>query len=295
MRPSDVRVSLNCLLTNLFGKHERGYPSAYVSSGPRYITYSMEAVVSCITGLHRYRCHRHHAGAQEGAALESLRRRGTQHLPACAKDEQQPGAYRPTKETTPNVYGADLALLNEIFDPHLDAACLRAHFEALRHGSDQSAVEFIQELGRVAKLCEFGVASDILAYDEIVSGIASPHLQRTFFKMGKDLTQQKALLQLLGLNVDAVSSRPIQDGGSARRAMQDARPNGSHPPQASVQDGAGRNSFFVHLLDLRCCGHLLSSFPAGSYGCLLPLETDAALGQLHCLPCQESDVFVVRT
>ncbi|KAL1482639.1 hypothetical protein MTO96_033666 [Rhipicephalus appendiculatus] len=110
-----------------------------------------------------------------------------------AEDEQQPGADRPTREETPNVYEAALALLNQLCDSQSDTACLRAHFKAMRQGPDESAVQFIQEVRRVAKLCEFGAASDILAFDQIVSGIASPHLQRIFFKMGKDFSVQKAL------------------------------------------------------------------------------------------------------
>ncbi|KAL1414856.1 hypothetical protein MTO96_007118 [Rhipicephalus appendiculatus] len=97
-----------------------------------------------------------------------------------AEDELQPGADRPTQEETTNVYEAALALLNKLFDPQPDAACLRAQFKALRQRPDESAVQFIQEVRREAKLGEFGAASDILAFDQIVSGIASPHLQRIF-------------------------------------------------------------------------------------------------------------------
>ncbi|KAL1446375.1 hypothetical protein MTO96_044607, partial [Rhipicephalus appendiculatus] len=73
--------------------------------------------------------------------------------------------------------------------------------------------------------------------------------------MGKDFSAQKALdvareeervdralLQLSGVQVDAVSSRPIQNGVSARRILHNARPNGGRPPQASPQDGAGGTS-----------------------------------------------------
>ncbi|KAH8029272.1 hypothetical protein HPB51_024697 [Rhipicephalus microplus] len=171
-----------------------------------------------------------------------------------AKDEPQSGADRPTQETTPDVFDAAHALLNELFDPHPDAACLRDHFKALRQGPDQSAVELIQEVRRVAKLCEFGAAGDIFAFDQMVSGIVSPQLL-TFFKMGKGFTLQKALdvarekecvdskmLQLSGVQVNAVASRLAEDGGSAHQAIQDSRPKGGRPPQALLQDGAGGTS-----------------------------------------------------
>ncbi|KAH8031320.1 hypothetical protein HPB51_016212 [Rhipicephalus microplus] len=219
------------------------------------------------------------------------------------KDEQQSGADRPTQETTfTNVYDAVLALLNEIFDPQSDVACLHVHFEALRQGPDltQGFVEFIQEVRRVAKLCELGWAGDIIAIDQIVSGIASPHLQRNIFKMGKDFT---------------LGARRSERGGACRlhsylerKSMQCCRVrwrlnSPSHSRcQAKWQPSSPsfvarwrwQDFFFVHLLALPCCGHLLSSFPAGSRRCLLSLRLDAASGQLRRLPCQELDVFAMR-
>ncbi|KAH8024415.1 hypothetical protein HPB51_022920 [Rhipicephalus microplus] len=54
--------------------------------------------------------------------------------------EDVPGADQPTQEMTLGVFDAGLALLNGIFAPPLDAACLRAYFKALRQSLDQSAV-----------------------------------------------------------------------------------------------------------------------------------------------------------
>ncbi|KAH8036803.1 hypothetical protein HPB51_005808 [Rhipicephalus microplus] len=133
-----------------------------------------------------------------------------------AEDEQQPGADRQTKKKTLSVYDAARAPNNELFDPQPDAACLRAHYKALCQGLDQLVVEGIEKVRRVAELCEFGMAGDVLAFDQIVSGITSPHLQRTFFRMGKDFLQkalgvasegervEHALQQLSGAQVDAV-------------------------------------------------------------------------------------------
>ncbi|KAH8033456.1 hypothetical protein HPB51_012909 [Rhipicephalus microplus] len=159
----------------------------------RCTAYSMEAVASCVTGLHRRRCQESHAGAQKALLLNALGSEGDNTYLRAAEDEQQPGSDRPTKETVLSVYDAALALLNELFDPQPDAACLRTHFKALHQGPNQSVVKFIQEVRRVQKLCEFGTVGDILAFDQLVSGIASPYLQRIFFKMGKDFSLQMAL------------------------------------------------------------------------------------------------------
>ncbi|KAL1486627.1 hypothetical protein MTO96_031315 [Rhipicephalus appendiculatus] len=155
----------------------------------------------------------------------------------------------------PNVYDTALALLSQLFDSQPDAACLRAHFKTLRQGPDESAVQFIQEVRRLAKLCEFGAASDILAFDQIVSGIGSPHLKRTFFKMGKDFTVQKALdvareeervdRALLQLSGSISRRRVVASDSRWRRSSpnsSNAGPNGGRPPQASPQDGAGGTS-----------------------------------------------------
>lgn len=92
----------------------------------------------------------------------------------------------------------------------------------LRQRPDETAVEFIQ-VQRQVKLCEFGAAGELLAFDQIVTGISSPHLQRAFFKMGKDFTVQKALSvareeervdraleQFSAAHVDSVSSRRVK-------------------------------------------------------------------------------------
>ncbi|KAH6945017.1 hypothetical protein HPB50_006743 [Hyalomma asiaticum] len=105
-------------------------------------------------------------------------------------EEQQPGADRGTPE---DAYNATLDALKRIFNPHQDPACVRAQFKYLCQRPDETAVEFIQEVQRQVKLCEFGAAGELLAFDQIVTGISSMQLQRTFFKMGKDFTVQKAL------------------------------------------------------------------------------------------------------
>ncbi|KAH8034384.1 hypothetical protein HPB51_023514 [Rhipicephalus microplus] len=113
--------------------------------------------------------------------LNALAVKGLNTYMRAAEDE--PGADQPTQATTcTNLYDAALARLNEIFDPQADLACLRAHFRALRQGPDQLVVEFIQEVRRTAKLCEFGVAGDILAFDQIV---AAP--QKNCFEDGQKL------------------------------------------------------------------------------------------------------------
>ncbi|KAH6933758.1 hypothetical protein HPB50_018069 [Hyalomma asiaticum] len=136
-------------------------------------------------------------------------------------EEQLPGADRETPE---DAYSATLDLLERVFNPGQHPACVRTQFKFLRQRPDETAVEFIQEVQRQVKLCEFGAAGEFLVFDQIVTGISSPHLQRVFFKMGKDFTVQKALSvareeervdraleQLSGAHVDSVSSRRVHD------------------------------------------------------------------------------------
>ncbi|KAH8040144.1 hypothetical protein HPB51_009522 [Rhipicephalus microplus] len=78
----------------------------------------------------------------------------------------------------------------------------------------------------------------------------------------------------------------------------DVRASPTFPSCVSPGFGARwhrRDFSCVHLLALRCCGHLLSSFAAGSRWWLSPLRVDAALGQLRRMSCQEPNVFTVRT
>lgn len=65
-------------------------------------------------------------------------------------------------------------MLERIFNPHQDLACVRTQFKYVRQRPDETAVEFIQEVQRQVKLCEFGAAADLLAFDQILTGISSP-------------------------------------------------------------------------------------------------------------------------
>ncbi|KAL1454690.1 hypothetical protein MTO96_043715 [Rhipicephalus appendiculatus] len=177
------------------------------------------------------------------------------------EDEPQPASGGETQDAVQDAYLATLKKLDAIYDEQLDPTGLRAAFKALRQGPDESAVQFILEVRRLARLCNFGATSDILAFDQIVAGIASPHLKRKFFKMGQEFTIQKALnvakeeervdralQQVSALTIDAVSSRPTRHGGAKRRPRQEVgqhddrlapTPRSVAPSPDASQAGAG--------------------------------------------------------
>lgn len=93
----------------------------------------------------------------------------------CAIDEEQkPGANR---ETLEDAYRTTLNALERMFNPHQDLACVCTQFKYLRQRPDETTVEFTLEVQWQVKLCEFGVASEPLAFDQIVTGISSPQLK----------------------------------------------------------------------------------------------------------------------
>ncbi|KAL1484311.1 hypothetical protein MTO96_032641 [Rhipicephalus appendiculatus] len=91
------------------------------------------------------------------------------------EDEPQPGVDRSTPEDAQDACKAGLVQLDAIFDPQPDPACLLAKFKALRQGPDESAIQFIQEIRRLARLCDFYAASDVLAFDQIASSSSRRH------------------------------------------------------------------------------------------------------------------------
>ncbi|KAL1414300.1 hypothetical protein MTO96_030535 [Rhipicephalus appendiculatus] len=102
----------------------------------------------------------------------------------------------------------------------------------------------------------------------------------------------RASQQVAGLAIDAVSSRAIQDGGSARRPRQEPgtwQPSSSGFPSRWRRLLSGCECVFRH----RLCFHLLSGVAIGSRGCVLSLRFVAALGRLRRLPCQELYLFAV--
>ncbi|KAL1476852.1 hypothetical protein MTO96_036187 [Rhipicephalus appendiculatus] len=171
------------------------------------------------------------------------------------EDEPQLTTAWATPEDAQDAHKSTLEQLDAIFDTKIDPACLRATFKKLRQGPDESSVQFIQEVRRLARLCVFGAATDVLAFDQVVAGIASPQLQREFFKMGRNFTIQKALdlareeervdrtlLHFSSLQVDAISSRPVQDGAGVASTASASSPTGcadtSSPALPSARAGA---------------------------------------------------------
>ncbi|KAL1468841.1 hypothetical protein MTO96_041228 [Rhipicephalus appendiculatus] len=177
------------------------------------------------------------------------------------EDEPQPASGGETQDAVQNAYLATLKRLDAIYGEQVDPTCLRAAFKASRQGPDESAVQFILEVRRLARLCNFGATSDILAFDQIVAGIAFPHLKKKLFKMGQEFTIQKALdvakeeervdralQQVSALTIDAVFSRPTRHGGAERRPWQEVGQRGDRlpptsrrvaPSPAASQAGAG--------------------------------------------------------
>ncbi|KAH6919467.1 hypothetical protein HPB50_029544 [Hyalomma asiaticum] len=109
--------------------------------------------------------------------LNALGVEGLNRFLRALDEEQQPGADR---ETPDDAYNATLDVLERVFNPRQHPACVRTQF-FLRQWPDETAVEFIQEVQRQVKLCEFGAAVEFAAFDQIVTGISSPHLQGAFF------------------------------------------------------------------------------------------------------------------
>ncbi|KAL1468103.1 hypothetical protein MTO96_041699 [Rhipicephalus appendiculatus] len=240
--------------------------------------------------------------------LNALGIEGLNRYLRVVEDEPQPASGGGTQDAVQDAYLATLKRLDAIYDEQLDPTCLRAAFKALRQGPVESAVQFILEVRRLTRLWRhfrhFGATSDILAFDQIVAGIASPHLKRKFFKMGQEFTIQKAmdvakeeervdraLQQVSALTIDAVSSRPTRHGGAKHRPRQEVGQHGDRlpptlrsiaPSQAASQAGAGRSPYASTPLATGRDG-LLSGGALGSSGRVLPLRFVSSLGEFSGL------------
>ncbi|KAH8009310.1 hypothetical protein HPB51_014446 [Rhipicephalus microplus] len=102
--------------------------------------------------------------------------------------------------------------------------CLRASFKTIWQQSGETTVQVILEIKRLARLCNFGASTDILAFEKIKEGIASSNLWRKIPKIAAEFSIQKALdlaieervdhaLELAAPSTDAVLSpqTPLRD------------------------------------------------------------------------------------
>ncbi|KAL1470856.1 hypothetical protein MTO96_023973 [Rhipicephalus appendiculatus] len=92
-----------------------------------------------------------------------------------------------------DAYQQALAILDACFAPPEDAVCVRAQFRRRVQKPDETAVQYIQELRRLADTCSFCTAATMMLQDQILQGLRDAHLVRAFIRMGDAFTVQKAL------------------------------------------------------------------------------------------------------
>ncbi|KAL1444210.1 hypothetical protein MTO96_045619, partial [Rhipicephalus appendiculatus] len=91
-----------------------------------------------------------------------------------AEEETQPGTDRGTQNEASGTCKATLNFLYQCFDLQQDPAFVQAYFKSMRQRRVETTVPFIQNVKRQSKLCNFGAGADVMAFDLIVTGIASP-------------------------------------------------------------------------------------------------------------------------
>ncbi|KAL1476469.1 hypothetical protein MTO96_036474 [Rhipicephalus appendiculatus] len=143
-----------------------------------------------------------------------------------------------------DAYQQALAVLDAYFAPPEDAVCVRAQFRRRVQHSEETAVQYIMELRRLAD-SSFGTAATTIVRDQLLHGLQDAHLVRTFIRMGDAFTVQKSLehakqeervertMQQLTTQVNAVTRRkhgclgvPLQPGASTCRASPDCARSG---------------------------------------------------------------------
>ncbi|KAL1474242.1 hypothetical protein MTO96_038134, partial [Rhipicephalus appendiculatus] len=150
-----------------------------------------------------------------------------------AADEQTllDGVQASGDGATCDAYQQALAVLDAYFAPPEDAVCVRARFRRRIQEPDETAVQFIEALHRLADNCNFGTAAATMLHGQILHGLRDPNLLRTFIQMGDAFTIQsalehareeervdRALQQLNALQVDSATRRePGRRGGRPPR------------------------------------------------------------------------------
>ncbi|KAL1485845.1 hypothetical protein MTO96_031720 [Rhipicephalus appendiculatus] len=84
--------------------------------------------------------------------LNALGIEGLNRYLRVVEDEPQPASGGGTQDAVQDAYLVTLKRLDAIYDEQLDPTCLRAAFKALRQGPDESALQLILEVRRLAHL-----------------------------------------------------------------------------------------------------------------------------------------------
>ncbi|KAL3251492.1 hypothetical protein MRX96_055103, partial [Rhipicephalus microplus] len=92
-------------------------------------------------------------------------------------------------------YHEALAVLDARFAPPEDAVCVHAQLRRRVQETDETAVQFTQELIRLADTCSFGTAAPTMIQDQIPQGLQDPNFVQSFIRMEDAFTVQKALKQ----------------------------------------------------------------------------------------------------
>ncbi|KAL1466940.1 hypothetical protein MTO96_000540 [Rhipicephalus appendiculatus] len=75
-----------------------------------------------------------------------------------------------------DAYQQALAVLDAYFAPPEDAVCVRAQFRRRVQHSEETAVQYIMELRRLADSCSFGTAATMMVRDQLLHGLQDAHL-----------------------------------------------------------------------------------------------------------------------
>ncbi|KAL3244398.1 hypothetical protein MRX96_047201 [Rhipicephalus microplus] len=111
-----------------------------------------------------------------------------------ANEQTQLDGVQPTGDGAAcDAYHKALAVLDACFAPPVDAVCVRALFRRKVQEPDETAVQFIQELSRLADTCSFRTAATTMMQDQILQGSRDFNLVQSFIKMEEAFTVQKAL------------------------------------------------------------------------------------------------------
>ncbi|KAL1486928.1 hypothetical protein MTO96_031154, partial [Rhipicephalus appendiculatus] len=167
-----------------------------------------------------------------------------------------------------DAYQQALAVLDAYFAPPEEAVCVRAQFRRRVQQPDETAVQFMQALRRLADNCNFSTAAATMLHGQILHGLRDPNLLRSFIQMGDAFTIEsalehareeervdRALQQLTALQVDSATRRELGRRGG--------RPSSTFTATTCIH---------------RNCA-------VGPAECLSPLRFASALGEFSVLSC----------
>ncbi|KAL1471924.1 hypothetical protein MTO96_023396 [Rhipicephalus appendiculatus] len=199
-------------------QHEHRHSTPYFfSSVPRRSSNSLDEKVPHLASLHRRGNPDATPERKKALLLNALGVEGLDVYYKAADEQTQLDSEQSTGDSAArDAYQPAFAILDACFVLSEDAVCVRALFQRWVQEPDETAVQYIQELRRLADTCSFGTAANTMLQDQILQGLRDAHLNIGPSNAERVFSHVQGYLDASIVNVSWEGSAPVKGFQAAK-------------------------------------------------------------------------------